>query len=398
MLVKSDVSVAEALEKLARVSLEAALLVPTPTSLDKSILDATGPVREYLRSKGIHDFDRQEQGPEHKVIRECFFVTAGALERSNVSMYRPVTKSGDPRIWFGAATRHHARAWNLLALVVVNETIYVLNMSDPDAVSALDNASSPFRRAVDTTRHTSEAFDELMGMLREVCRRGFVRTLRPGDTGVGMTLETLLGIDANSKQAPDFKGIELKARRHRGVGRDNRSTLFSKVPNWRLSPVGGAVQLLMKRGYTDKDGRQALYHTLRGDRTNSLGLMLEVDPEPDWLLQVHVDKVTQRREHDVAWEMPVLKQDLAAKHRETFWVHAACRGSGEVEEFHYFEVKHTSGPMVNNLSALIEAGVITVDYALHLKGTRARDHGYLFKIHPDNIGALFPPPSVYALC
>jgi hypothetical protein len=54
--------------------------------------------------------------------------------------------------------------------------------------------------------------------------------------------------------------------------------------------------------------------------------------------------------------------------------------------------------MTANFVALVEAGVITVDYALHKKSeTRARDHGYLFKIHPDNLGALFPPPRVHAL-
>jgi hypothetical protein len=49
------------------------------------------------------------------------------------------------------------------------------------------------------------------------------------------------------------------------------------------------------------------------------------------------------------------------------------------------------------LPALVEAGVITVDYALHQQGTRARDHGYLFKIDPANLGALFPPPDIHVL-
>ncbi|UNK80657.1 MvaI/BcnI family restriction endonuclease [Sphingopyxis granuli] len=102
--------------------------------------------------------------------------------------------------------------------------------------------------------------------------------------------------------------------------------------------------------------------------------------------------------HDVTWEIPKLKNDLAAKHRQTFWVRAMSRGAGENKEFHYVEVQHTRRPVTANFVALVEAGIITVDYALHKKSeTRARDHGYLFKIHPDNLGALFPPPVVYAL-
>jgi hypothetical protein len=34
-----------------------------------------------------------------------------------------------------------------------------------------------------------------------------------------MTLETMLGIAANNSKAPDYKGIELKAKRwHKGKG------------------------------------------------------------------------------------------------------------------------------------------------------------------------------------
>jgi len=398
MLAKSDYPVASALALLARHGLEAALLVPTPTGLEKSIMDATGALREYLGQHGYHDFEVQGQGPEHKVQRDVFFVRPAALERSTASLYRPTTKSGDPRIWLGAATRQNAAACNLLAVIVLDGTLYVLNMSDAAVRTSLDDPGSPFRRLVDARCKPSGVAQELLGLLREVSSRGFVPTRRPGDTGVGMTLETLLGIAANSRQAPDFKGIELKAKRSRGLAKTNRSTLFSKVPNWSLSPVGNAMRLIGKRGYVDEDGRQALYHTLRGDRPNSLGLALQVDADKDWLKQVHVDPVTGRVEHDVTWEIPVLKRDLAAKHKETFWVNAACRGRGEAEEFHYVEVQHTSGPMVGNLPALVEAGVVTVDYALHVKGTRARDHGYLFKIHPANLGALFPPPALHALC
>ena len=169
------------------------------------------------------------------------------------------------------------------------------------------------------------------------------------------------------------------------------------MPNWKLSPVGNAKGLLRRRGYVDQKDRIGLYHTLRGDKPNSLGLLLEIDGDRDWLKQVYLDPGTEKREHDVTWELPVLKQDLAAKHRETFWVAAKCRGRAEEEEFHYVEVLHTRRPLVGNLPALIEAGVVTVDYALHLKGDRARDHGYLFKIHPDNLGALFPAPEAHVL-
>lgn len=383
---------------LARHGIEAALLVPTPTGLEKSIFDATDSLREYLSTCEFHDYGAQAQGPDHKVVKQGFLVKPHSLQPTQVSLYRPTTKRGDPRIWLGHPVRDYVSAFNLLAVTVIAGSIYVLNMSDTSVQVSLEDAGSPFRKVVDGADHGNAVAAELLGLLRDICAMGYLRTLRPGDTGIGYTLETMLGIAANSRQAPDYKGIELKAKRSRAGAGQNRSTLFSKVPNWKLSPVGSAMGLLAKRGYVDGDGRLSLYHTLSALGPNSLKLSLDVDPANDWLRQVYHDPSTRQIVHDVTWEIPILKSDLATKHRQTFWVRATCQGSGADEEFHYVEVQHTRQPMTGNLVALVEAGVITVDYALHKKSeTRARDHGYLFKIHPDDLGALFPPPQIHGL-
>ena len=62
MLAKADFPVAAALEMLAKHGLEAALLVPTPTGLEKSIFDATDGLREYLVDRGYHNYSEQGQG------------------------------------------------------------------------------------------------------------------------------------------------------------------------------------------------------------------------------------------------------------------------------------------------------------------------------------------------
>ena len=396
MLARSDFPVAEALELLTRHDLEAALLVPTPTGMEKSIFDATADVREYLQECGYHDYAMQGQGGESKVVRDAFFVQPASLVRTNVSLYRPPTKNGDPRIWLGRATREQARPDNLLALLVVDGVLYILNMSDPSVRRSIDDDSSPFSKILRAAlRSENLAASELLEMLKDVAQRGFIRTLRPGSTGIGMTLETVLGIAANSSQSPDFKGIEIKAKR--GGRNNNRTSLFSQVPAWKLSPVGSAMGLLERRGY-DRDGRLQLYHELNARKPNSMGLMLKVEEEQDWLKQVHVDGETSKVTHDATWQMQKLRERLATKHRETFWVHARCRGKGTEEEFLYHSVEHTKGPKVRNLEALIETGVITMDYTLSkISETRARDHGYLFKIHSSNLGALFPPAQRHSL-
>jgi hypothetical protein len=397
MLASSDFSTAAAMELLGRHGIEAALLVPTQNGLNHSIFDATEGLREYFSSIGYHDYAAQPQGRNHKVTRDVYFVGPDSLQKSTVSMYRPTSGNGDPRIWPGAATKQNCRAGNLLALTVVAGALYVLNVSDPCVRGSLGDPATPFMRILDANRPGAAAVAELLDLLRDISRRGFIRTLKAGDTGVGMTLENLLGIPPNSKKTADFKGIELKSKRHGRRYNSNRSTLFSKAPNWRLSPVGSAKGLLATRGYSDGNGRHQLYQTLSATAANKRGLRLAVDPDRDWLLQVFEGAGKRRAVHDVTWELPALKSALATKHKQTFWVRAQCQGAGKDEEFHYVEVQHTRAPLVRNIGALIESGIITVDYALHLQGARVRDHGYLFKMHPGSIDALFPPPEFHVL-
>ncbi|RLD02581.1 MAG: hypothetical protein DRI32_08695, partial [Chloroflexi bacterium] len=40
--------------------------------------------------------------------------------------------------------------------------------------------------------------------LKELSAKGYVQTMRPGDTGIGFTLESLLNITENNSGEPDF--------------------------------------------------------------------------------------------------------------------------------------------------------------------------------------------------
>jgi len=398
LLSQADFPVATGIELLARRGVEAAFLVPTRTGLEKSILDAHEELRRYLAAVDFHNFDTQPQGQQHKVKHRAFLVHAQKFEETQVSLYR-ATDRGDPRVWLGRAIRDYAVESNLLAITVVDRVMYVLNMSDPSVQVSLDDEKSPFRLALARAEDEDQVVGELLDRLRSISGRGFIPNLREGDTGVGFTLETQLGISANSSKSPDYKGIEIKSRRNRLNTSQTRSTLFSKVPNWQLSPIGKAIDLVKARGYLDKDGRLSLYHTLSAAKINSLGLALDLDLDSDWLKQVYHDSKSKKVIHDTTWVVSELRNDLLKKHRETFWVKARTRGRGEGEEFHYVEVQHTRSPLAANFVPLLEAGIITVDYTLHKRSeTRARDHGYLFKIHPDNLEALFPPPKRYSLC
>jgi NAD(P)-dependent dehydrogenase (short-subunit alcohol dehydrogenase family) len=62
-------------------------------------------LNQILKSENIHDYDQQLQGPNHKIIIPTVIHTGYEAIKSQASLYRPVTKNGDPRIWFYKMTK-----------------------------------------------------------------------------------------------------------------------------------------------------------------------------------------------------------------------------------------------------------------------------------------------------
>ena len=52
---------------------------------------------------------------------------------------------------------------------------------------------------------------ELKDKLSEINQMEYVVSLRRGNTGIGFTLETLLGLKENNLKIPDFGEIEVKS-------------------------------------------------------------------------------------------------------------------------------------------------------------------------------------------
>ena len=77
---------------LTENSVEITLIEPTENGLQKSIMDATAPVRNYLKEKLVHNYEIQKQGPENKIQIAANLLTDEGLVLSIASLYRPVTK------------------------------------------------------------------------------------------------------------------------------------------------------------------------------------------------------------------------------------------------------------------------------------------------------------------
>ena len=95
----------EKIKVLTKNQVSLTLIEPTETGLKKSIMDATGSVRSYLKSENIHDYELQSQGTDSKVMIPAIIHTGFKTIESKASLYRPSTKKGDPRIWFYSLTK-----------------------------------------------------------------------------------------------------------------------------------------------------------------------------------------------------------------------------------------------------------------------------------------------------
>lgn len=399
MLTLSDVSLPESEKLFARSGLEAAFIVPTKNGMEKSIMDATLPVREFLLRMGIHDFSAQGKGPGCKRCITAHVINGEAVACRTVSLYRPETKDGDPRIWiYGLA--EFATWGNLLALIVDGLNLYVVNCTTNNLQRILTDKESVLGKIAAKADIYAPVAKDLLEKLREVAARGFVPNLRPGDTGVGYTLETHLGIKANARRAPDYHGIEIKSGR---MGRKakaaagDRITLFSQVPNWGISPLS-ARATLESFGYRNGVGRLQLFCSIDARAPNRLGFRLAVRHD-----DAHLANVNHRRidagEDVFLWGLQVLREAFSEKHRETFWVGAVTRREGMHEQFHYVEARHTRRPMLATFDRLLEAGGICVDLTMSERGSQkaVRDHGYLFRLYGPFFEELFPQVGTYAL-
>lgn len=61
----------------------------------------------------------------------------------------------------------------------------------------------------------------------QICNMGWIKTHRQGPTGIGKTLEDLLGIIENNIDGPDFGDYELKSCR---LDSNSMLTIFTKTP------------------------------------------------------------------------------------------------------------------------------------------------------------------------
>ncbi len=227
-----------------------------------------------------------------------------------------------------------------------------------------------------------KGYSSILKKLKEIKKRGYIKTHRAGNTGIGKTLEDILGIEENNIPGPNARMIELKSARKNA---SSMLTLFTKSP---LPPKANSI-LLEKFGYESRRGnhRKELHTTVSAREFNTLkgrpGFKIVIEEE-------RLNLVTANNEIVGYWDKDTLKKSFERKMPKLLYVKADSRGSGSDEEFWFNEAYLLSGFDFENFVRLLKEGTILVDIRIgQYPDGRPHDHGTGFRVLPAKLDLCF---------
>jgi hypothetical protein len=212
----------------------------------------------------------------------------------------------------------------------------------------------------------------LQKKLKEIEAMGFVETHRLSDTGIGKTLEDLLGIKENNIPLPDIGEVaELKSYRSSAK---SMMTLFTLEP---LPKGGDRDRLLLDGfGYSKRDnGRlKELHSTLSCKKYNAQSLKLCVEKD-----KIRVQG--KDRKLNIFWDIKSLEEKFNNKLPALVYVFAETKTIKDKEYFHYNEAYLLEDFSFEIFKKRVKADDILVDFRMYYQPNGSvRNHGTGFRV------------------
>ena len=229
--------------------------------------------------------------------------------------------------------------------------------------------------------------DKFREKMQEIKQRGYIKSRRTGDTGVGKTLEDLLGIEENSIQAADLGKVELKANRKNS---NSMMTLVTKSPNKR--GVNNKV-LREKYGYHTEESIsvnpnvKVLHTSVNGKDFNTLNgnpFMKLTFKEEKMYLEHAEDGILE----DVYWDKQTIETAINKKYPtgKVYRVQAESRKEADgTESFLYNDVESLENFNADRMMTNLQNGDLSVDirlgfYASGKKKGKPHDNGTAIRV------------------
>lgn len=223
---------------------------------------------------------------------------------------------------------------------------------------------------------------DIIKILKEYKEKGYIPTHRRCPTGIGKTLEDILGIEENNINISNTTFAEIKSARK---GTKSMLTLFTKAPN----PDRANSKLLNQYGYISarSKGKKVLHTTTWATGYNTIkgqvGFKVLVLPNK-------VSLISSTAEELGYWDELTLRGSFEKKLHHVLYIRADRIGKGKTEQFWFNEVWMLSGFNYNGFKTAINDGIICIDVRIgQYPSEKPHDHGTGFRIFPDNLELCF---------
>ncbi len=221
---------------------------------------------------------------------------------------------------------------------------------------------------------------ELVEKLQTISNMGYVKALRKGNTGIGYTFESLIGLEETNIPIPDIGGrVEIKTTRK------DSSSLVTLFTFNRGVWLRRQKEIIEQFGYEDEKGRKALKSTIFYNRPNSLGLYVEIDE-----MKNVIKLLSSGNELLAEWDVYVVVGVFSSKLSRLLFVLADRRTIQGNEEFHFNEAYLLTEPNPRNFLNAFKKSLVGIDLRMHLKenGT-VRNRGTGFRMREKDMLELY---------
>ena len=240
-----------------------------------------------------------------------------------------------------------------------------------------------------------EEFKKFKELFEQTKKKGWIKSLRKGDTGVGYTFEKAIGKDEENLPIADYGSIEIKTTRKHS---NKRIHLFCAVPDGDyLFPI---KRIHEKLGYPDKQRPEFKVFQMgfNGKDYSNIGYykkgIIKVNRKEKKVDFIVVNSNNKSIDINVSWSFQLLYQRLYLKLKKLAYITADTKFIDWNEYFYYYDLRLFKLKDFTTFLNLIESGDIEIRFSIGVFKSGKRegqihDRGTVFSINKENITKLF---------
>lgn len=223
----------------------------------------------------------------------------------------------------------------------------------------------------------------------------WIKSIRKGWGGIGITFEYLLGNNENDFEIPDYNGIEIKTRR--AYSKSN-ITLFSCAPE---GPHYHEIERLKDLyGYPDSVCRnfKVLNAIVSANKITKVGLFfyfqLKIDRAAKKIFLLVYNSKKILIEDIVYWDFDTIYTKVYRKLKYMALAKALVKRKNKEEYFKYYKLTIYKLKDFDNFLTALEKGKISISFKISVyrdgkyKG-KIYDHGTSFNLSEENLLEIF---------